>query len=54
LIECLTLKSPAQNRYKSSVGVNLSDTIRFNLDYSGLIGKRNDDHGGRATLNFKF
>ena len=39
---------------QGGVGVNLSDTIRFNLDYSGLIGKRNDDHGGRATLNFKF
>jgi fibronectin-binding autotransporter adhesin len=35
-------------------GVNLSDTIRFSLGYSGLVGKRNDDHGGRATLNFAF
>jgi outer membrane autotransporter protein len=39
---------------QGGVGVNLSDMIRFNLDYSGLIGKRNDDHGGRATLNFAF
>ena len=39
---------------QGGVGVNLSDMIRFNLDYSGLIGKRNDDHGARATLNFAF
>ncbi len=39
---------------QGGVAVNLSDKIRFNLDYSGLIGKRNDDHGGRATLNFAF
>ncbi len=39
---------------QADAGVNLSDTIRFSLGYSGLIGKRNDDHGGRATLNFAF
>ncbi|MFZ4380521.1 MAG: autotransporter domain-containing protein, partial [Sandarakinorhabdus sp.] len=39
---------------QADVGVNVSDTIRFSLGYSGLIGKRNDDHGGRATLNFAF
>jgi fibronectin-binding autotransporter adhesin len=39
---------------QAGAGVNLSDKIRFSLDYSGLIGERNDDHGGRATLNFKF
>ena len=39
---------------QGGVGVNLSDMIRFNLDYSGLIGTRNDDHGARATLNFAF
>jgi hypothetical protein len=32
----------------------LSDKIRIGVDYSGLIGARNDDHGGRATLNFAF
>jgi len=39
---------------QADIGVNLSDMIRFSLGYSGLIGKRNDDHGGRATLNFAF
>ena len=39
---------------QAGAGVNLSDKIRFSLDYSGLIGKRNDDHGARATLNFAF
>lgn len=39
---------------QGGVGVNLSDKIRFNVDYNGLIGKRNDDHGARATLNFAF
>ncbi len=39
---------------QGGLGVNLSNSIRFNLDYSGLIGKRNDDHGARATLNFAF
>jgi outer membrane autotransporter protein len=39
---------------QGGMGVNLSDKIRFNLDYNGLIGKRNDDHGARATLNFAF
>uniref|UniRef100_UPI00334056EF autotransporter domain-containing protein n=1 Tax=Sandarakinorhabdus sp. TaxID=1916663 RepID=UPI00334056EF len=39
---------------QADAGVNLSQTIRFSLGYSGLIGKRNDDHGGRATLNVAF
>lgn len=39
---------------QADASVNLSETIRFSLGYSGLIGKRNDDHGGRATLNFAF
>ncbi len=38
----------------ADVGVNLSDTVRFSLGYSALVGQRNDDHGGRATLNFAF
>jgi autotransporter-associated beta strand protein len=38
----------------ADAGVNLSDAIRFSLGYSGLVGKRNDDHGARATLNFAF
>jgi autotransporter-associated beta strand protein len=38
----------------ADAGVNLSDSIRFSLGYSGLVGKRNDDHGARATLNFAF
>jgi outer membrane autotransporter protein len=39
---------------QAGLGANLSDKIRIGVDYSGLIGARNDDHGGRATLNFAF
>ncbi|MBU6165279.1 MAG: autotransporter-associated beta strand repeat-containing protein [Alphaproteobacteria bacterium] len=39
---------------QADAAINLSDTIRFSLGYSGLVGKRNDDHGARATLNFAF
>lgn len=38
----------------ADVGVGLSDSIRFSVGYSGLLGNRNDDHGARATLNFAF
>ncbi|MEY4851223.1 MAG: maleylacetoacetate isomerase [Pseudomonadota bacterium] len=39
---------------QAGLGANLSDKIRIGVDYSGLIGARNDDHGARATLNFAF
>jgi fibronectin-binding autotransporter adhesin len=39
---------------QAGVGGKLSDKIRFSVDYSGLIGKHNEDHGARATLNFAF
>jgi len=39
---------------QADIGFNLSDTARINVGYSGLIGRNNDDHGGRATLSFAF
>ncbi len=39
---------------QADIGFNLSDKARMSVGYSGLIGKNNQDHGGRATLNFAF
>ena len=39
---------------QAGIGTNISDKVRFSLDYSGLYGKLNGDHSGRATLNVAF
>ena len=39
---------------QTGIAANLTDKIRLGVDYSGLFGKLNGDHGGRATLNFAF
>jgi outer membrane autotransporter protein len=39
---------------QADIGFNLSDRARINVGYSGLIGKNNSDHAGRATLSFAF
>lgn len=39
---------------QADLGFNLSDRARINVGYSGLIGKNNSDHAGRATLSFAF
>jgi len=39
---------------QADAAVNLSPAIRLSLGYSGLIGQRNSDHGGRATLMVAF
>ena len=39
---------------QADAAVALSPAIRFSLGYSGLIGQRNSDHGGRATLMVAF
>jgi autotransporter-associated beta strand protein len=39
---------------QADIGVHLSDRARLNVGYSGLIGKNNSDHAGRATLSFAF
>lgn len=39
---------------QADIGFNLSDSARINVGYSGLIGKNNSDHAGRATLSFSF
>lgn len=38
----------------AGLGGNLPGKVRIGVDHSGLVGPRNDDHGGRATLNFAF
>lgn len=39
---------------QAGLGANLSDKIWIDVDYSGLVGLGNDDHSGRASLNFAF
>lgn len=39
---------------QADLGFNLSDRARINVGYSGLIGRKNSDHAGRATLSFAF
>lgn len=39
---------------QADIGFNLSDRARINVGYSGLLGKNNSDHAGRATLSFAF
>jgi autotransporter-associated beta strand protein len=53
LIRTVQIDSSALS-LQADAGVDLAQTIRFSLGYSGLIGKRNNDHGGRATLSVAF
>lgn len=39
---------------QADAAVALSQRVHMSLGYSGLIGKNNSDHGGRATLNVVF
>ncbi len=39
---------------QAGLAAKLSDKNRIGVDLSGLVGPRNDAHGGCATLNFAF
>uniref|UniRef100_UPI00286EA1AE autotransporter domain-containing protein n=1 Tax=Sandarakinorhabdus sp. TaxID=1916663 RepID=UPI00286EA1AE len=40
--------------FQADAAIDVASNVRFSLGYSGLIGKKNEDHGARATLTVGF